>query len=97
MTTVHLPPDRAVLTTPGMVGLMERCIAGAEAAPGWQSRFVEIRHRAGLKAGETLIVHAEAAADAGGRVEWRVTGTASDGRVIGEGTVVRERIGQCRQ
>lgn len=95
LTTVHLPPERAVLTTPGMIGLMERCITNAESASGaseWQSVSVEVRHRAGLRAGEELRIVAELDEAISDRNRWRLLVTSSDGRTIGEGVIVRVRM-----
>ncbi len=94
LTTVHLPPERAVLTTPAMIGLMEQCIAGAEVdsvAGSWQSGSVEVRHRAGLRLGEPLILTAELDEVLPERNRWLVRATSSDGRTIGEGAIIRMR------
>ncbi len=93
LTTVHLPPERAVITTPAMVGLMERCIARVEDEARWQSRSVEVRHRSGLKTGEQIRITAQVGESADGRVSWSVRAEADDGRLIGDGTIIRERIG----
>lgn len=100
--TVHLPPDRAVLTTPGMVGLMEQCIAGAEtremasSGAAWYSRSVEIRHRAALRVGQQLWVHVERLELVDGSARWRVNAVDAAGRVVGEGHIVRSKDETCR-
>lgn len=98
-TTTHLPPDRAVITTPALVALMEQCIAAAEAhrtggAQPWRSTAADVKHRAGAKAGETLQLKAE---PAGGddHATWVITATAADGRLIAEGTIERAREAAC--
>ncbi len=94
LTTVHLPPDRAVLTTPGMLGLMERCLALAEAElgeQGWMSRSAEIKHRAGLSPGEIMTVTARVDQRSDREATWLMRATAHDGRLIGEGSIVRVR------
>lgn len=102
-TTVHLPPDRAVLTTPALVGLMERCVGAAEAAAGssdsaarWQSTATEVRHRAGLRAGRSLTLTAEREAADGGSARWRVAALAVDGTPIGDGWIERALVQACR-
>ncbi len=94
LTTVHLPAERAVLTTPGMLGLIERCIARAESdsgESGWLSRSAEIKHRAGLRPGETLTVTVGVDYRSDRETAWLVRATADDTRLIGEGSVVRVR------
>lgn len=100
LTTVHLPPERAVITTPALIGLMERCImaaeievASADGGVAWQSASAEIRHRAGLRRGESVLIRAELSESTGDEARWTVTASAPDGRLIGEGTVVRRRVG----
>jgi predicted thioesterase len=98
LTTVHLPPERAVLTTPGMLGVMEQCIAEAEAAAGqtgWLSATAVVKHRAGLRPGEELTVAASAIQYSAQQVEWHVTATSADARLIGEGTITRVRGDTC--
>ena len=99
LTTVHLPPDRAVLTTPAMIGLMEHCVGLAESEGAadaevgtWQSAVAEIRHRAGLKTGETVILTAEREVPQAERTRWSVRAAAGDGRLIGEGVIERVRV-----
>ena len=100
-TTTHLPPDRAVITTPALVALMEQCIAASEArhtADGgrWRSMAANVKHRAGAKIGENLEVEAARAVDSrANRATWTVSVTAADGRLIAEGTVERIRAGAC--
>lgn len=100
-TTTHLPSERAVITTPALVALMEQCIATAEtrrAADGgrWLSVAADVRHRAGARTGETLNVRAERTADArDDRAAWAVSATAADGRLIAEGTVERAWEAPC--
>jgi len=67
-STVHLPPERAVLTTPAIVGLMERCVRLAEDEDGWASRSAEVRHRAGLRTGEMVDLEVQAGEE--GRDGW---------------------------
>ncbi len=93
-TTTHLPPERAVITTPALVALMEQCIAEAEGQRDdggrWLSVAADVKHRAGAKAGETLTVTAQRAAGAGDqRATWNNSVTAADGRQIAEGTIDR--------
>ncbi len=94
-TTTHLPPERAVITTPALVALMERCIAAAEAprqsdGGRWESIAADVKHRGGARTGETITVRAERAAAAhNDRVLWQATVTAEDGRLIAEGTIER--------
>jgi len=99
LTTVHLPPDRAVLTTPAMIGLMEHCVGLAESDGAadvgvgtWQSASAEIRHRAGLKTGEPVILTAEREVPQAKRTRWSVRAAAGDGRLIGEGVIERVRV-----
>jgi predicted thioesterase len=99
LTTVHLSPDRAVLTTPAMIGLMEHCVGLAESEGAadaevgtWQSAVAEIRHRAGLKTGEPVILTAKREGPWAKRTRWSVTAAAGDGRLIGEGVIERVRV-----
>ncbi len=99
-TTTHLPRERAVITTPALVALMERCIAQAErqGADGerWLSVAADVKHRAGAKAGETLTVTAQrTASDGHDRATWTVSATAADGRLIAEGTIDRRWEASC--
>lgn len=96
-TTVHLPPERAVVTTPALIGLLERCVTAAEAtlqdgAVRRQSIAVELRHRAGLRAGEQLRLAAELEQVDGSDVRWRVAATAADGRAIADGWIARAEV-----
>lgn len=94
-TTTHLPPARAVITTPALVALMEQCIAQAERAAaeddGWRSVSADIRHRAGLRRGETAHVAVQRAGGSNGSADWGVRVTADDGGVVAEGTIARRR------
>ncbi|HLZ72256.1 MAG TPA: hypothetical protein VKV26_20325 [Dehalococcoidia bacterium] len=101
-TTTHLPPDRAVITTPALVALMERCIAKSEQRlerhdGRWLSIAADINHRAGLKQGEYIHLRAQRSPGMpGDREQWHVTATAdADGRLIAEGTIERAWEAVC--
>ena len=104
LATVHLPPDRAVITTPALVGLMEQCIALAEAerdphegAGPWNTASAEIRHRAGLRTGETVRIRVSSHDATREGTRWAATAHAAvGGQLIGEGTLVRVRVRPCR-
>ncbi|HEY7295168.1 MAG TPA: hotdog fold domain-containing protein [Dehalococcoidia bacterium] len=102
-TTTHLPPDRAVITTPALVALMEQCIAMAEPPPQgqdgrWLSVAADVKHRAGARRGETIEVRAERRADASvDRAVWQATAKAEGDRLIAEGTIERLWEAACRE
>jgi predicted thioesterase len=94
LVTVHLPPERAVLMTPAIVGLIERCLALTEAGEGsWVSTATSLRHRAGLKTGALLHILAHRGAELENTVTWNVEARGADGTLIGEGTHTRRRSG----
>jgi len=97
-TTTHLPPARAVITTPALVALIEQCIVraeGAAGADGWSSVAADIKHRAGLRRGEVAHVAVERTGASADTAEWVVRVTADDRTAVAEGTIARRREWQA--
>ena len=101
MTVSHLGPAAAVLSTPSMIGMMERCcllamqpyLEGSESSVGTK---VCVTHDAAARVGDEVVVSARLAEFTGRRYVWDVTATGPDGRKLGAGTHERAVIDTSR-
>jgi predicted thioesterase len=80
-----------VLSTPAMIGLMEKTSVEL-AAPYLEDHeqtvgtHVDVRHRAPTRIGQTIVVTAELLTCEGNKLRFAVTATNDQGIKIGEGT-----------
>lgn len=89
MAAPHLGPGVAVISTPSLIGLMERCVwrAVRTVAPDANAEAVQVRieHRAAHKIGDPLTVNARLATVEGGRGRWELEITDGEGKRIAWG------------